>query len=422
MKPTLHGAGYCIVRRVPAKYQEVSDKGRVRISLDTKDIKIANQRMNAAWENQISMWEAKLSGGGHVDQLRYDAARERSRSIGVPFFSAQAVSEMDLEEIIARVKLALIDAPVRDPVLIDAALGAAAAPRFRVSEILELFWDVTKDRDIGRSQLQVKKSRAPRMKAHANFINLKGDPYLNDVTRDDLLDFRDWWIRKVREESLTPNSANKDLTYLTGTWREVNRAKRFNLQLPIEDLSIEDNGGAKRPPFSVDWIKNKLLAPGALDGLDLQARCILIGMINTGYRTSEGASLTEKYIHLDCDMPYIEIAPDGRKLKNRNSERKIPLVGCSLEAFRACPGGFPKYRDNTKISDIVNKFLTDNGLRETARHTMYSLRHSFEDRLLENDVDERVRSDLMGHSIQRQRYGDGGGDVVRYRAIQKIAI
>lgn len=41
--------------------------------------------------------------------------------------------------------------------------------------------------------------------------------------------------------------------------------------------------------------QEKLLGPGALSGLNTQARCILLGMINTGYRTSEGAGLLAAY-------------------------------------------------------------------------------------------------------------------------------
>ena len=70
----------------------------------------------------------------------------------------------------------------------------------------------------------------------------------------------------------------------------------------------------------------------------------------------------------------------------------------------------------------MNKFMRENGMKEKDNTTLYSLRHSFEDRLIAADIADRVRSDLFGHGIQRERYGDGGGDEVRYRAIQKIAL
>ena len=44
---------------------------------------------------------------------------------------------------------------------------------------------------------------------------------------------------------------------------------------------------------------------------------------------------------------------------------------------------------------------------ETEQHRLYGLRHAFEDRLLAAGVDERIRRDLMGHALERERYGEG---------------
>lgn len=92
-----------------------------------------------------------------------------------------------------------------------------------------------------------------------------------------------------------------------------------------------------------------------------------------------------------------------------NAERKIPVLGTSLDALRAFPEGFDRYRTNSaSLSAAVNKFLKENGLKETDGHTMYGLRHAFEDRMLEARIDERIRRDLMGHALGRVRYGQGG--------------
>jgi integrase len=163
-----------------------------------------------------------------------------------------------------------------------------------------------------------------------------------------------------------------------------------------------------RLPFSDDWIRDRILAPGALDGLNTEARCILLGMVNTGYRPVEGAELRPEDIRLDAEIPHISINGKHRRLKTRHSERLIPLVGVSLDAFRSCPNGFPRYRDSASLTATLNKYLRDHGLRETPDHTLYGFRHSFEDRLLAAGVDERIRRDLMGHKlVDRERYGVG---------------
>jgi hypothetical protein len=60
-----------------------------------------------------------------------------------------------------------------------------------------------------------------------------------------------------------------------------------------------------------------------------------------------------------------------------SSERVIPLVGVSLDAFRAFPSDFPRYADNPSLSDTINKFLRENELLETEGNSLYCLRHSF---------------------------------------------
>lgn len=132
--------------------------------------------------------------------------------------------------------------------------------------------------------------------------------------------------------------------------------------------------------------------------------------------------LTAAQIRLDSNVPHIKIEAVGRTLKTDSSERIIPLVGISLEAFRQFPNGFPRYADNPSLSDTINKFLRENKLLETEAHSLYSLRHSFEDRLLAAGVDERIRADLMGHQIKRERYGSGASLSHLQAILQRIAL
>lgn len=58
------------------------------------------------------------------------------------------------------------------------------------------------------------------------------------------------------------------------------------------------------------------MAPRTLSGLNTEARCIVLGMINTGYRPSEGAALLPAYVRLDQKVPHTLIEVDGRHLKS----------------------------------------------------------------------------------------------------------
>jgi hypothetical protein len=58
---------------------------------------------------------------------------------------------------------------------------------------------------------------------------------------------------------------------------------------------------------------------------------------------------------------------------------------------------------------------------QTEDHTLSPLRHSFEERMLAAGVDESIRRDLFGHSLNRKRYGAGASVEHKLRVVQSVA-
>ncbi len=119
------------------------------------------------------------------------------------------------------------------------------------------------------------------------------------------------------------------------------------------------------------------------------------------------------------------MAPHGRELKQRHTAREVPLLGVSLAAAQriVARGGIQRYwHKATSWSNLVNKYLETNGLKETPAHTAYSLRHYVEDALLTAGIDDRVRADILGHKYKRPVYGSGGGLALRHQALAEIAL
>jgi len=396
-----------IRRRVPRRFAEIDQRDYVWVSLHTDLEDVAKRKAPAVWAELLEAWEAKLHGDGDDAEARFAAARHLAGIRGFRYLPAADVAKLPRDELFRRIEAAIRPDGTVDKIEARATLGGAQKPELTLSRALKAFWSLAADRTTGKSPDQIRRWENPRKKAIANLIAVIGDKALHEITADDMLDFRAWWLEKMRDESLTANSANKDFIHIANVLRTVNKMKRLGLDLPLTDLAIKAGEKVTRPPFSPEWIKTKLLAPGALDGLNHEARAILLGMVNTGYRPSEGAALTRDQIRLDHAVPHISIEPVGRQLKSQYARRRIPLLGVSLEAFRAFPEGFPRYRDSAALSATVNKFLRENHLLETPKHSMYSLRHSFEDRMLAAGIDERIRRDLFGHSLNRERYGAG---------------
>lgn len=418
------GKGWSLRRHVPKRYAAVEPRKEVWISLHTDNLAIASQKAGPAWDALVQAWEALLKGDAPDAMAQFEAAREMAAVRGFSYLPVRAVAELPLADLVERTK-AVGDRQLKPAAVtkleVEGILGTADEPAITVSRALELFWDLAKDRIIGKSKDQIRRWENPRKKASANFIRVVGDKALRDLSPDDMLDFRDWLIERVAAGEIDPSSANKDLSHLTSVWKEVNLRKRLGLALPITGLSLKEGKKKKRPPFSNEWIKTRLLAPGALDGLNLEARCAVVGIVNTGARPSEMVSLQPEHIRLEDVVPHIQIRPVGRQLKNDVSERDIPLVGVSLEALKQCPHGFPTYQFKDLISDTVNKYLDENGLLETPKHSLYSLRHNFEDRMLAAGIDDRIRRDIFGHTLDRERYGDGATLAKKAELLQALA-
>ena len=417
------GNQWCLRRRVPVEFQHVESRSEIWISLKTDSRRLANEKAPAVWREQVAAWKARLSGDDNDAVTHFEAVQDLAASKGVRYMPLDQVVRLPIDTLLKRIET--IASRDQRPNKLHAAvvLGTKQPPTLTVARALEEYWTLAKDRTFGKSEDQKRRWENPRKKAVRNFVKVVGDKPLNEITADDMLDFRSYWQERIEIEGLSANSANKDLIHFGDVLKTVNKMKKLGLQLPLDDLAFKEGDKTERPPFSDDWIRSKLLHPDALMALDPEARAIFLGMVNAGYRPSEAACAAPDQFCLDAEIPHLVIKPrQGRTIKNNSSKRVLPLVGVSLEAMRAFPNGFPSYRENdATLSSTVNNYLRGNGLMESDKHVMYSLRHSFEDRLLREGVDERVRRDLMGHSLNRERYGQGGGLAFKAEMLRRIA-
>lgn len=254
---------------------------------------------------------------------------------------------------------------------------------------------------------QLRRWRHGKQRAVDNLISVIGrDLYLEDITREDALDFRQWWQDRVVGEGIQVATANKDLGQLNRMLKTLNRSRRLGLEPVFGELRIEGERCGQRSPYAIDFVQDRILADGALDGLNAEARRVVYVCAESGLRPVEVVNLSKRSIRLDCDIPHVLVLPEARVLKTDHSERHIPLTGVALAAMRAQPEGFPTYFDKSAaLSATVNKFLKSRKLRPTERHSLYSLRHTFEDRLTAVEPPEKIQAFLMGHRYDRPKYG-----------------
>jgi len=446
----LRGEYWNYKRKVPRKYKDIEPRTLIRVALGTKSLDIARLRRDALVEADNAYWSALLiesiENGGVTSATRtvqekfYKSATVRALSYGFIYKTAQQlVSENAVDEVLERAELLSgkytpgKKPPKRATV---ALLGGAAKPEYgdlRVSEVFEKYIsEIAFDAQRKKSPSQRKSWEKSKRTGIAYFIEAVGDIEFGKINRSIAQSYRKWWFERIQNGDNhgikpTPYTANRHIGNMSSLYREfysyVGDEDRAN---PFRRLRFKEDRATKtkRPPFETDWIKNKILVPGLFQKVNIQARHILYTLIETGARPSEICNLRPENIRLEEKIPYLAIREsENREIKAEASDRDIPLVGISLAAMQLNPNGFPRYFDKeTSLSAILMKSFKVRGLLPTDRHKVYSLRHSFEKRMLEAGLDNDLRYTLMGHKNERPEYGDGGSIEFRRNELLKIVL
>jgi integrase len=421
-------------RRVPAHFVPLAKCATVKLS--TK-IKVAKDqtgskasrvaaRLNAVQE---AYWRG-LSEKKAADATQaYTDAVKLARSFGMDYLQPAEWAAKPFHEVRERVQAVMADGRIEDAAIRKAIMGGVDRPRIMLSGLFAAYETIQGVTIADKSNRQRQKWTTQYQRAAQIFVDHLGDKPLEHVTRDDAVAYAEWWERRVLDDGLEINTMNKNLGHLSSMFRAVIKRHKLRFDNPFAGLRQEGGKDRNRPPFPAEFIRDVILAPGKLDQLNEDARDIVYLITETGARPSELVNLTKDCIKLSAAIPHISVEAQerddetpGRELKTVQSKRDIPLVGLALEAMRRHPDGFPRYFDKAdNFSAAANKHFKKWKLLPTPKHTVYSLRHSFKDRLKDAEVPEEMIDELMGHRIAKPKYGDGYGLRLKLKHLQAIA-
>ena len=408
----------------------------VRRSLDTDDLVEARVKRDQQEVADNRLWSAIVAGNSDPTSihLKYEQAVKRAEGLGFRYRPSTEIAQGPVEEIIRRIQ-ALPPASERAHPLEAALLGRDQRPQTSLSDALDLYINEIAKTELSRkSPAQKTRWINERKQAVSSFVKVIGDKPIDDITRDDARAYFRHWSERVAPDDhnakqLSPSTANRSIGLLKTLYGAYfQQISEFDRPNPFRNLHFAENEEGKRPPFSVEWIEQKIFAPGALERMNREARGLTLALVDTGARMSELCNLMQPAIVLDHPVPHINIRPSTdreqpREIKTASSVRIIPLVGVALSVFQAHPEGFPRYRDKeASLSAEMNKFLRNHDLFPSPRHTAYSFRHSFEDRMKVAGIDFELRCILMGHSMDRPGYGQGGSLEWQRDELQKIVL
>lgn len=414
---------YHYFRRVPARLRQYDGRKHIRIALKTKD-PVQGRRLADIQNEAVEKFWAELirNPGSRPQHAAYQDAISTARAYGFAYKSALEVSESPLREILDRLEIV----SRLDEQKIPAILGGVDKPLLMLSEAYEVYEKITAHQLVGRSDDFIRKWRNPRKRAVEHFrLALGSDKPVGDICREDTLTFRRWLADRVADEEIMPATANKDLIHLKDVLMELVTDMGGDAVMTVRPIFAGlnfKNEVRSREPFTPAFVQGSILKPGALAGLNDEARALIYIMADTGCRVSEVIGLLPEDIFLDADIPYIWVRPnDKRTLKTAQSKRQIPLVGAALAGARMVPAGFPRYDIADSVSGLVNQYFEKNGLKPSPNHTLYSLRHAFKDRLRDAGAPEEVIDNLMGHKARGPKYGRGHVLETKVKWLNEIA-
>ena len=422
-------------RRVPKALKEIDFRAPiVRHSLRTEDLAKARAQRDVLETADNELWAAMLvEGKGSPRAIEtYKAAKLLSEALGFSYRPADELARRPVEEIVQRVTA--IMGKGTPAAVSTAVMGGEQVPKVSVSGAFDVYCnEIVADEIAGKSEAQRKQWEKVKHRAIKSFIAVVEDKAMAEITRDDARAFHRHWLDKVAPKGGGPRKSASMGNRMIGNMRVLydeyfTYLGDLDRQNPFRGLSFAEKFKKSRPPFPLDWVKTQVLRPGALAAMNDQARGIVFTIIETGARPSEICNLTEPFIKVDASVPHILIEPrldpdDPREIKTTTSVRAVPLIGLALAAMKKFPKGFPRYKDKeASMSGSLNKFFRENKLFPTPHHKIYSFRHTFEDRLKEAGVDDELRRLLMGHAIDRPKYGSGGSLEWRQTELRKIEL
>ena len=224
--------------------------------------------------------------------------------------------------------------------------------------------------------------QAPPLVALSTFISLAGDRDVSEYTRQDAKLFVHHLKLKGNKTATIRRRINSLSAIINYAYAELDSDKRN----PFMRLFIQNEGADvfNKGTFTneqLKWGYDKALSSGS------SVKLLMPILGETGCRLAEIVGLRLEDINLDNDIIYIR-PNSARRLKNKTSERVLPLVGYARTAMVKAMSQaddqwlFPQYIKSgqcyaTHASNAVNKWLK----KDFAGLTAHSLRHTFRDRL-----------------------------------------
>jgi len=242
-------------------------------------------------------------------------------------------------------------------------------------------------------------------------IELLDDRPLRDYSTVDAGSVRDTLIKR----GLSILSVKRTFITVRAIFNLAIAEHGLEMRNPFASIFMPEGDSKKRVSIPVETIRE--IQQSCLE-IDDDMRWLVALISDTGMRLAEAAGLHIDDLHLDDEVPYVDVRPHPwRSLKTKGSQRQVPLVGASLWAAQRITANasscfaFPRYTDNDRCnansaSNALNKWLKANFRDDIVVH---GFRHAIRDRLRTVQCPSETINQIGGWAASSagERYGDG---------------
>ena len=243
-----------------------------------------------------------------------------------------------------------------------------------------------------------------------------------------LTEYRSVDAGRVRDELLSRNLSVLSIRRIFTTVKAIINLSitehGLDIRNPFSQIYLPDGESNKRVSIPVNTIRE---IQQAYYQHDDDMRWLIALISDTGMRLAEAAGLHIDDLHLDEEIPYVDIKPHPwRPLKTKGSQRQIPLVGASLwaaqrnKANATSDYAFPRYTNHDRCnansaSNGLNKWLQSNFRKDIVIH---GFRHAMRDRLRAAQCPSEMIDQIGGWLSGK--IGEGYGEGFQLKQIQQM--
>ncbi|AWI60367.1 DUF6538 domain-containing protein [Sinorhizobium fredii] len=384
-------------------------KRQVRKSLGTKDRKQALIKLGPLIEQHMKLFHTP-----DTNALTFDHVKEAAGYLGFGYRPAQEFQAARIEERVEMLApifsaLKLVQQPNANEKA--AIVGAVEVAALTFKQAFERFKELSPEKVKGKNPVEAKRFWRRYEKIVEDFTDAMGDRDVLKLTKNDAKEYRKILKQSVVDGGFKSDAAKKKLDWLGIVLDVVFDEDYEGKENPFRDVKISGfDDDAARPPFTEAELTTIRVAREK-SGMRPEAKAIIRIGECTGANAKELALMQASDIHLDCEIPYISIRPNG--LRNRvkrggKRHRDIPLVGDALAAMQEYPQGFTVYH-SPQGPDQINSAMSDFFRNVTPGKGFGSYRHTMADWLRRSGSNDTLKDSILGHTTKGHSMHYGAG-------------